>query len=76
MPREVVQDLAMATGDGWVAALIDAVRREQPDGHRRFLSALEQGHDQGTVAFSLAADRQLAAAEVVRYLSEVHKRRA
>ena len=76
MPRDMVQDLAMATGEGWLAALIDAVNVEQPDGYRRFLLALEQSHEQATVVFALAADDRVAAAEVVRYVSEAHKRRA
>lgn len=76
MPRDVVQDLAMATGEDWLAAVVDAVRTEQPEGYRRFLLALEQCHEQAAVAFSLAADEHCAAAEVVRYVSEAHKRRA
>ena len=76
MPREVVQDLAMATGEGWLAALIDAVNAEQPDGSREFLQALDQSPEQTAVVFGLAADERCAAAEVVRYLSETHKRRA
>ena len=76
MPREVVQDLAMATGEGWLAATIDAVRTEQPDGFQRFLLALDHCHEQSVVAFGLAAEEHCAAAEVVRYVSEAHKRRA
>lgn len=76
MPREVVQDLAMATGEDWLAALIDTVRSEQPMGARRFLAAFEQAHEQAMVVFHLAADEHCAAAEVVRYLSETRKRRA
>ncbi|WP_119421887.1 hypothetical protein [Desertibaculum subflavum] len=76
MRREVVQDLAMATGEDWLAGLIGAVRAEQPAGTRRFLAALEQAQEQAMVVFHLAADEHCAAAEVVRYLSESQKRRA
>lgn len=76
VPRDIVQDLAMATGEDWFAALIDAVRAEQPAGAARFLTALEQAHEQSMVVFHLAADERCAAAEVVRYLSEARKRRA
>lgn len=76
LARDVVQELAMATGEDWLQGLVDAVKTEQPEGYRRFLLALEQSHEQAAVVFGLAADQHCAAAEVVRPVSEFHKRRA
>lgn len=76
MPREAVQDLAMMTSEGWLAAVVDAIEAERPEGYRRFLLALGQCQEQTAVVFRLAADKHCAAAEVIRYVSEPHKRRA
>lgn len=76
MPREAVQDLAMMTGEGWLAAVVDAVEAARPDGYRRFLLALRQCDEQAAIVFHLAADQHCAAAEVIRYVSESHKLRA